>query len=233
MIDLTCGETVRMEALARWPGAGPLVGPEKFVRAAERTGWVAEFDLHVLGLVAEQVARWTQAGLRPAVSVNFATATFEDERNVQHAVDILQNFAVDPSSISLEVTATSQVETSSVRQTLDKFRDAGFRISIDDFGTHDSLFEQLRSTTADELKIDREFIAQLSDSRVSTIVGSIIELAHTLGVAVVAEGVETEHEVSCLIDLECDLAQGRWFSPPVAAHDAFGLFAVKHELPVS
>jgi EAL domain-containing protein (putative c-di-GMP-specific phosphodiesterase class I) len=233
IIDLTNGATVRLEALARWPEAGPLVGPDQFVRAAERCGWAPELDLHVLELVARQVSTWMAAGLHPTVSVNFSTCTLQDSRNVQHAIDILRRFRVDPTTIQIEVTETSRSELPEVAATLERFQTAGFRVSLDDFGTRDSLFDQLRSSAADELKIDREFIAEMDEPRVRTIVGSIIDLAHALEVEVVAEGVETDAELGWLLDLGCDFGQGFRFSPPVDAHDAFGLFDQTLDLTAS
>ncbi len=229
LIDLRDGSTARVEALARWPMGEPH-GPDEFVEAAERSDTVAELDLYVIRTVVEQIVSWQRAGLEPLVSVNMSQRTLARIGAVETAIDIVLDAGVHPSAIQIEVTETAEADLRVVTLAIDDLRAAGFRVALDDFGTRYSFLPHLLATMADELKIDRLFVRFLPEQRARLIMTSIVDLAHDLGLEVVAEGVETPEQLACIRALGCDVVQGFLFSPAVAADAVAAAFGQFHDL---
>lgn len=224
LIDVRDGSTVRVEALARWPGGAPH-GPDVFVDAAEKTDTVTQLDLHMIALVVRQIAEWQAAGVSPLVSVNLSQRTLARPGAIETAIDIVLDAGIDPVIIQFEVTETAEADLRVVTLAIDELRTAGFRVALDDFGTRYSFLPHLLATVADELKIDRLFVKFLPADRAQRIMRSVIDLAHELGLAVVAEGVETVEQLACVRALGCDVVQGFLFSAavdPIVAAEEFG-----------
>jgi EAL domain-containing protein (putative c-di-GMP-specific phosphodiesterase class I) len=223
VVHASDGTPVGYEALVRWqhPERG-LVPPAEFIPLAEETGAVTEIGRWVLREAVFQCAAWSAASARPLrISVNLSPRQMLDEDIPALVAEVLTDSGLPAGQLTLEVTEGVFVhDVDRVVGQLHRLRALGVRIAIDDFGTGFSSLSYLRRLPADVLKIDRSFVADLPGSRSSaSLVASIIELAHTLHLDVVAEGVETDAQRRCLVDLGCGLAQGYFFARPGPAED--------------
>ncbi|WP_051684391.1 bifunctional diguanylate cyclase/phosphodiesterase [Blastococcus sp. URHD0036] len=219
-VDVRTGRTVGVEALVRWahPTRG-LLGPAEFLPVAEAHGLMGALTDQVLAGAIAQLAQWQRRGLELRMSVNLSASNLLDSRLPRRVADLLTEHAVPAGSLTLEVTETvllaDSERTASVMAAL---RALDVDISIDDFGTGYCSLAYLRQLPLSELKLDRSFTADLvSDARTEAIVASTVELAHRLGLRVVAEGVEDECTLARLSALGCDESQGFLHSPPLAA----------------
>ena len=221
VVSITGGHVVGAEALVRWnrPGRG-LVPPIEFIGVAEQTGLIAEIWRWMVGDALKHLVGWQQtAGVPISVSLNLSARQFSDPSTVDHFVSCVEKMGIDPQDVVVEVTETAAVtDPERMHEVLSAFRLLKVRIALDDFGTGYSTLAELERTPFDELKIDRSFISRLgSDRRQQSIVAGMVRLAHTLGMVVVAEGVETADQLMQLTDLGVDLAQGFYLGRPVEA----------------
>ena len=209
-----------LEALVRWnhPQLGP-VPPSEFVPLAEQTGTIGELTRWVLRTAIEQLAHWRAAGFETEVAVNLSASDLSDAELPDGILALLLQADVLPRQLLLEITESAIMgEPEKAVRVMRRLREAGIRFSIDDFGTGHSSLAQLKALPVDELKIDRSFIRDLEQgTRDDAIVRSAIDLAHSLGLKVVAEGIETPAAWTALIHLGCDYAQGYFVSRPIAA----------------
>ena len=236
-IDLASGRIIGMEALVRWqhPERG-LVGPLEFIGVAEETGLIIPIGNWVLRTACLQNRQWQREGLRPIrVAVNLSARQFVRDDLAQSVAATLAEIGLSPADLELELTESlvmSDVERGIGM--LGALKQLGVRIAVDDFGTGYSSLAYLRRLPIDVLKIDRSFVSDVGSSDGDAIVASIIALAHTLKLKVVAEGVETIEQLDYLRLNQCDEMQGYYFSKPVPA-EAFAelLRADRHaQLPV-
>ncbi|MFO0234418.1 MAG: putative bifunctional diguanylate cyclase/phosphodiesterase [Burkholderiales bacterium] len=214
-VDARTGELVACEALVRWrhPERG-LVHPAAFVPIAEETGLIDQLDAWVLGEACRAARRWRDAGTPCRVSVNIAASHFRDDRLLADLRAALDAAGVEPGLLTIELTESMLMDgiDGSLR-TLSALRALGVSISLDDFGTGWSSLTYLKRMPIDELKIDRSFVSGLpGDAGDSAIVRSVITLAASLGLTVVAEGVETREQADWLAREGCDLLQGWLFA---------------------
>jgi diguanylate cyclase (GGDEF)-like protein len=217
VIDLAGGHAVGVEALVRWerPGHG-LVPPGDFVPVAEQAGIINELGVWVLRHAARDAAAWHAAtGLNVAVNVSASQLT--DPGLTDAVLDALADAELPGNALSLELTETAYTSASDAAvAALQAVRERGVRIALDDFGSGYSSLERVRRFPVDVIKIDRSSVVALPNGeRDVTIVRAIIELAHALGVPVVAEGVEVMEEHDALVRLGCDLAQGFLYARPL------------------
>jgi diguanylate cyclase (GGDEF)-like protein len=224
-VRLDDGEITGFEALVRWqhPERG-LVPPIEFVPLAEETGAIIAIGRWVLRQAVAQGAAWSAAAERPLkMSVNLSPRQLMDDDVPALVGEVLAETGFPAAQLTLEVTEGVLVhDVERVVAQLHALRAVGVGIAIDDFGTGFSSLSYLRRLPADVLKIDRSFVTDLTDGGSSTsLVSSIIELARTLGLDVIAEGVETEAQRVALQDLQCAQAQGYLFARPQPA-DSFG-----------
>jgi diguanylate cyclase (GGDEF)-like protein len=218
-IDISTGVITGAEALLRWthPSRG-LVSPARFIPVAEDCGLILPIGAWVLREACTQARAWLDQGLPLAtMAVNVSAMEFRDENFLQGLFEILGETGLDPDYLELELTESvlmKQAEsTASILQVL---RDRGVKVAIDDFGTGYSSLSYLRKFPVDALKIDQSFVRQISTlGDDATIVTAVIGMAHSLGLRVVAEGVETLDELEFLRVRQCDEAQGFYFSRPV------------------
>ncbi|MGX5654710.1 putative bifunctional diguanylate cyclase/phosphodiesterase [Geodermatophilus nigrescens] len=222
-VDLSDGRTTGYEALVRWhhPTRG-LVPPAEFIPQAEAGGQVVEIGAWVLEQAVRQAAAWSAEAGRPVgMAVNLSPRQLDDDGVVALVAATLADAGLPAGQLTLEVTEGVLLrDVDRVVGRLAALRELGVRIAIDDFGTGYSSMSYLRRLPADVLKIDRSFVAELgSDGRSTTLVASMIELARSLGLEVVAEGVETARQHALLGDLACSHAQGHLFGRPQPAHD--------------
>ncbi|TFV82812.1 bifunctional diguanylate cyclase/phosphodiesterase [Blastococcus sp. CT_GayMR16] len=220
-VRLTDGRTTGFEALVRWnhPDRG-LIPPVEFIPLAEETGAITGIGRWVLSEALRQGAEWTATTGTPLrMAVNLSPRQFQDGDVVADVVAALEETGFPAGQLTLEVTEGVLVrDVDAVVAQLEALRTLGIRIAIDDFGTGFSGLSYLRHLPADIIKIDRSFVSDLPTGRsATTLITSIVELARTLGLDVVAEGVETEDQRQALRELDCAQAQGYLFARPEPA----------------
>jgi diguanylate cyclase len=218
IVDLRTGEVTALEALLRWehPEQGRLM-PEDFIRIAEQTGIILQLTEFSID---RGFADWSLKSGRPplAIAANLSPQTLHNAVLPDRIRHVLNTHGVAPSSLVLEITENvimSDPERST--QCLTELHDMGVRIAVDDFGTGYSSLSYLRQLPVDELKIDRSFVIGMASGEDDALVRGIIDLAHSLRLRVVAEGVETEDVRNRLRALGCDAAQGFFIHRPAAA----------------
>ena len=226
-ISTLTGQVLGVEALARWehPRLG-FIPPSTFVPIAEETNLIGTLGEWVLEAACAQARRWQDGGLpHLTVSVNLSPRQFVSNSVAQLVGDVLHRTGLDPSALELEVTESVLVEhMEATAASLAELRAMGVRCSIDDFGTGYSALTYLAEMPVDAIKIDPTFVRRIDDEdRTAPIVGAVIALAHSLGLEVVAEGVETLAQLRFLQDEGCDQVQGYLFSPPVPPEEIVAL----------
>lgn len=220
--DLTSGSISGFEALLRWqhPERG-LVSPMEFIPVLEDTGLIVPVGEWVLKTVCEQISSWKEQGIRPVpVSVNVSARQFREE-NLDAFIRCVDQTSVDPSLIKLELTESLLMkDVEATARILADLKAFGMQLSVDDFGTGYSSLAYLKRFPLDELKIDRAFIRDVTDnSDDAEITLAIINLAHSLKLSVVAEGVETKAQLDFLHMHGCDEIQGFYFARPMLAEE--------------
>lgn len=223
-------ETV--EALVRWhhPEHGSLQ-PEQFIALAESAGLIRQLTLHVLEQSLSAASGWRQRGYDVGVAVNLSARQLSDHSLTGHLAERLAHWGLPASRLVVEVTESSLMDEHQAGRVLRDLRDLGVRLSIDDFGTGYSSLVRLQRLSVDELKVDRSFVAGLTrGSNDEILVRSIVDLAHNLGLQVVAEGVETESVAEHLRALGCDRLQGFLLGRPMPLDAMTAVLAVQHRL---
>ena len=216
-IDLATGRTKGVEALVRWlhPARG-IVPPAEFVPFAERTGFVRTVTRCVLEMALRRCGQWLAQGIRLQMSVNISVRDLQNPELPDIVASLLASSSVPAELVCLEITESSFMENPErAVDTLGRLHALGVRLSIDDFGTGFSSLAYLRKLRVHEMKIDRTFIAAMEDANDMVIVRSTIDLAHNLGLRVVAEGIEDERSLARLRSMGCDEAQGYFMSRPL------------------
>jgi predicted signal transduction protein with EAL and GGDEF domain len=216
------GDPIGAEALLRWnhPQRGLLL-PDDFVPIAEHTGLIRELTGWVLSAAARQARRWQDDGLDLSVAINISPRDLLDPTFPNEVAEVLRRSELDPERLELEITENSAItDLPRARAILAELRGLGVRLAIDDFGTGNSSLAHFRHLPIDTLKIDRSFVTKMVDSPDdSAIVHSTIELAHDLGLRVVAEGVESADCNDRLAQFGCDLVQGYLYGRPAPAEE--------------
>jgi EAL domain-containing protein (putative c-di-GMP-specific phosphodiesterase class I) len=220
--ELGTGTVVGVEALARWehPRLG-LVGPTEFVPIAEQTGLIAPLTSYVLDSALRQVREWKDEGRELSVAVNLSARSFLDTQLAVEIPRLLAKHDVDARLLELEITESMlMLDPGRAQAVLERLSRIGLTLSVDDFGTGYSSLANLKRLPVDVIKIDKSFVMDMAiDASDAAIVRSTIDLAHNLGLRVVAEGVESHQSWTSLKDLGCDLAQGFYVSRPLPAAD--------------
>ncbi|MBS3804213.1 MAG: EAL domain-containing protein [Oleiphilaceae bacterium] len=218
IVNTASGTLVGAEALLRWnnPAMG-MVMPDKFIPLAEETGLITPIGEWVLLEACEAAMRWENAtGLKLSIAVNVSPRQFRDPGFVDMVVSAVERTGISPVRLELEITERlildNTIETAEILRRLD---DYGVRLSVDDFGTGFSALSYLKSYPFDTLKIDKSFIRDvMTQQGDASLVKAIINMAHSLGLTVIAEGVEEEPQTRFLMDNDCDFAQGYFYSRP-------------------
>ncbi len=231
-INLAKGSLAGFEALVRWnhPERGLLM-PAEFIPYAEIGEMIVPLTYQVIEKAIRQLKLWNDEGIQTSIACNLSTRLLMDEDLSYHIEAFLSNYKVDPSSLELEITETALIsEPERAREILNRISGMGIRLSIDDFGTGYSSLALLKSLPLNALKIDLLFISQmLRSEQDAIIVSSTINLAHNLGLKVVAEGVECRETLEKLRELGCDEAQGYFIGLPMCAEVA-GQWMERQEL---
>ncbi|NJN86019.1 MAG: GGDEF domain-containing response regulator [Leptolyngbyaceae cyanobacterium SL_7_1] len=221
IVNLTQPQLLAVEALARWhhPQRGH-ISPVEFIPVAEETGLITELGRWVLEEACSQLSHWKQLHSQyslPRISVNLSAKQLSQHRFVAMLDESLQRFGLQGTDLELEITESVLMENAGVAATLlTQLKERGIQISIDDFGTGYSSLSYLTTLPIDAVKIDRSFIqGMVTNDQQFSIVKAIVAMAHTLKLAVVAEGIETLAQVNCLRSLGCESGQGYLFSRPL------------------
>ncbi len=223
---------VGFEALLRWdcPGRG-LIGPDRFIPLAEETGLIVPLGRWVLEEACRRLRSWMDAGLpfgrSLRMNVNVSRRQLAKPDFVPMVAELLERYRLPASCLELEVTESVIMEQQDlVLRSLEGIRDLGVLLAIDDFGTGYSSLSCLHEYPFDVLKIDKSFIQNMqAKMELGAVIQAIVTLAHTLGIEVVAEGIETDGELAALQAHECDLGQGYFFAKPLKPDDAIAFVA--------
>ncbi|MRX06585.1 EAL domain-containing protein [Pseudoduganella sp. FT25W] len=224
-IDLASGDIIGAEALLRWHPAGQhLIMPDAFISIAEETGLIVPIGEWVLRTACAQQVAWRRAGLPDLrVAVNLSARQFRQPGLDAMVARVLADTGCPPGRLELEITESVLMDRpDAAAQTLQRLSDMGVQLAIDDFGTGYSSLSYLKRFPINALKIDRSFVRDIAvhsaaDNDDGAIASAVIALAHSMGLTVVAEGVETPRQHDFLRELHCDQAQGFYFSEPMSA----------------
>lgn len=219
ILQVAEGRLVSAEALLRWrhPQRG-MVPTGEFIQLAEEKGLIRDIGAWVLEQVCQTLGRWRALGLHIPLAINLSSAQIARGLSVGTLTDLFERYRLNPQSVAFEVTERVLLaDGSQTQQWVDEIRDLGIQLNLDDFGTGYSSLSCLRQFSVDRVKIDLSFVRDMvTDTEHRVWVEAILALSRTLGIEVVAEGVETQEQFALLQQLGCDFAQGYYFSPPVA-----------------
>ena len=220
-----------VEALVRWdrPGNG-IVGPAEFIGLSEETGLIAPLGRWVLERATAQMSEWRERYPHAAdlgLTVNVSGRQLARPEFLEEVRAALQRGALDPESLGLEITESVLMkDASSPRSTLEALRKMGVRVLLDDFGTGYSSLSRLKGLPVDAIKVDRSFVDGLgAEEQDTAIVSAIVDIADSLGLGAIAEGVETSDQLAALRELGCHGAQGYLFAAPLPADEFEALLA--------
>lgn len=220
MVDFKSGRIFCAEALVRWqhPEYG-LIPPEEFIPSAEQTGVIRPLTLWVIDQALGQAKRWTRIGLELRISINLSVRSLQDRQLPGQVQQLIDRHRVNPGCVILEITESAIMsDPLTARRVMRRLSNMGFQLSIDDFGTGYSSLAYLKQLPVDEIKIDKSFVTRMDqDENDAVIVRATIDLAHNLGMKVVAEGVESTDVWDLLEMLGCDTAQGYFIRRPLDA----------------
>lgn len=234
-VDLHSGNIVGMEALIRWqhPLRG-MISPQYFIGLAEETGLIVPIGAWVLTTACQQARTWQMQGLgKLQLSVNLSARQFTHANLVEHIAQTLRRTGLPAQNLEIELTESLVMkDVERAIRTLRELKALGVKLSIDDFGTGYSSLSYLKRFPIDVLKIDQSFVRDITlDADDAAITRSIISLAHSLRLTVIAEGVESDAQLAFLRRYRCDQMQGYFFSRPVCAMDFETLLLLPKTLP--
>lgn len=221
-ISTRSGEIIGMEALIRWrhPTLG-FIPPDRFISIAEEIGVISSIDNFVLNEAVKNTKRWNEDGYNLRVSVNISGLEIEEDSLNERVAETLKEFNFDSEYLELEITESFFMNfDEKQRERLATLRDMNIKLSIDDFGTGYSSLGYLKKLPVDILKIDQSFVKELATSdNDKTLVATIIQMAHDLGLLVIAEGVEEKEHLDFLKSMGCDELQGYFIGKPMRQED--------------
>jgi len=216
-VDVASRAVTGVEALVRWqhPERG-LLGPDRFLGLFEQSGLIGPLAMDVLNQAVMQQASWASQNVDLSVAVNLSAANLADAELPEKVADVFRQRGVSPSSVVLEITEDSlMADADQSLDVLERLYALGVELSVDDYGTGFSSLAYLRDLPVHELKLDRAFLAAAShDDRAVAIIRSTIDLAHSLDLRIVAEGVETDENLALIAGMGCDIAQGYLLGRP-------------------
>lgn len=222
-VKMATGDVLGFEALVRWQRNGTLLGPAQFITLAEDSNRIQEIDAYVLDRAVGIVADWNELhGTCFEVSVNLSGGHFVSQNSLPFVREALARHDFAAELLTLEITETVQLGSWDIAEKIvSELKAMGCRISIDDFGTGYSSLVYLRTISADELKIDKSLIDEIEVSQEARfILDAVLDLASSLGLDVVVEGIERDEQRAFLHGLGCEIGQGYLFGKPLAAAEA-------------
>jgi EAL domain-containing protein (putative c-di-GMP-specific phosphodiesterase class I)/GGDEF domain-containing protein len=216
-IDLETNEVMGTEALLRWDNDGKSnMSTAKFIKIAEDAGIISDITKWVIKNAVEQLKKWQEDGIKTKIAVNISSKDLKNDSIIDYTVNCIKASQIEATMLEFELTERTIVENENrAEYLLNRIKDIGIRISLDDFGTgHNSLVHLIR-LPIDYIKIDKIFIDNIHDIHNRNLIQGVINLVHNLGMKVIAEGVETEEQMMLLSDMGCDNIQGYYFSKPL------------------
>ncbi|HET6465417.1 MAG TPA: EAL domain-containing protein, partial [Nitrospiria bacterium] len=221
-IDLKTRRVIGVEALVRWrhPEHG-FVPPDQFIEPAEQTGLIKPLTLWIFNTAKRQQSAWERVGINLLMSVNLSTRNLHDPHFPDQISEILQIAGGKPDRLELEITESAiMADPARALEAITKLRTMGIRFAIDDFGIGYSSLAYLKRLPVDAIKIDKSFVINMIENQNdAVIVRSTIDLAHNLGLKVIAEGIENKAVWDQLAALGCDAAQGYYMCRPIPADE--------------
>ena len=221
--DITSEKIIGAEALVRWdhPSRG-MLSPGRFIPLCEENGFICIIDFYMMEEVCKRMKRWKEEGKKLIkVSINFSRLHLPDKGFVDRLVDIVKKYDLEPANIEIELTETvAYEEMDNLLEVMHKIKEAGFGLSMDDFGSGYSSLNLLREMPVDVLKLDKGFLddcAGNSSTREKRIISHVISMAKDLEISVLAEGVETVQQKEFLKESNCDMIQGYYYAKPMPA----------------
>ena len=233
-LDLSSSKLVGFELLSRWNLAnGSSVPPAEFIPIAEETGLIHDLGWQIMEATARSIADWSGKISGMSLAVNVSSRQLQRPGFIDRLRALISEYALQPGTLTLEITESVLLDDpDAALAQLRRIRDLGVRLAIDDFGTGYSSLSYLRRLPIDDVKIDREFIVDLTSSTPGrTIVDAVVRMCHALGYRVIAEGVETLGQAELLLALGCDIGQGYIFGRPTPEADAQQLTRAVGALP--
>ena len=225
---------VGFEALMRWNRNGKLTSPAEFIPMLESSGKIIEIGNWMLDQTCQQLKSWQNAGIETRIAVNISPIQFRDPDFYDRVVEVLAKNEIDARSLDLEITEGAIIsDVNRTVDTLNKLKSLGCMISIDDFGTGYSSLAYLKNFPIDLLKIDRAFIKDIPDRDDGMIASSIVVLGLSLGMEVLAEGVETKEQLEFLALHDCDYFQGYYGSKPLPPEACFRLLMNQQQVSLA
>ena len=217
-LDLQSGEIVGAEALLRWRHDGEIIPPFEFIPHLESSRRITEVTRWILETACAQIKKWNEDGLRLKIAVNISAIDLHDPNFADAVTSAIERHQIEASQLELEITEGVLIEgVEAVTEEMTRLKQTGLTISIDDFGTGYSSLAYIRQLPIDKLKIDREFVKEIPDGDDGAIASTMILLAKSLGLGLVAEGIETEEQREFFRSRDCELFQGFLASRPVSA----------------
>lgn len=222
-IDMKTGRLCGAEALARWVHEGKMIPPSEFIPALERDGRITRLDFEILRGTCALISKWKKEGrMVPPIAVNLSKRNLRDPELCDKLLQILARYRVSPNNIIFELTETYEYgDITAMAVFFKELKARGIATAIDDFGTGQSSMNLIRRVRPDVLKLDKDFLKGISDDEETEpeLIKSVINLAYSMNIEVVAEGVETEAQKDLLLDCGCERAQGFLYDKPIAATD--------------
>ncbi|MCA9138689.1 MAG: EAL domain-containing protein [Planctomycetales bacterium] len=234
-VNLETGKVIGVEALLRWRNDGEVIPPYRFIHLLERSREILPVSNWIIRESCRQLAIWDKQGYDVEISINVSALQFNDVSFLPCIIDSVNEFGIEPGRLDFEITEGLLIDdVNEAVAKLNKIKELGSSISIDDFGTGYSSLSYLRQFPLDRLKIDRAFVKDIPDADDGVIASSIIVLAKSLGLKVLAEGVETVDQLNFLKHHDCDEYQGYYMSQPAPPDEVTAFFTkspshVEHE----
>ena len=231
-VSLNDRKIIGAEALIRWPNDKyPGISPAEFIPLMEKTDLIKAIDLWVFKETCINLKKWLSTKPDLVVSINLSAKHFNDNSVIYEIENILSKTKVSAKNLEIEITEGVLIsKTEKAEVILNKLKEIGFSISLDDFGSGYSSLSYLKQLPINRLKIDRAFVIDLEKNKDSqAIIEAIINLANSLDLSVIAEGIETDHQANILTELQCDEGQGYLFSKPCPADDYYKLLEADYK----
>ena len=215
------GKVVGAEALARWNHSEMgFLPPYKFIPLFEKNGLITQLDMYIWEQVCKILNEWKKLNLDLFISINISPKDFYFTDVVSVIVKLIKKYDIEPRKLRIEITETAMMSNPEERiDILNKFRDAGFIVEMDDFGSGYSSLNTLKDMPVDLLKIDMKFLSKDNDERANIIIKNIINLTNDLNIVSLTEGVETKEQFEGLLAMGCELFQGYYFSKPMPVEE--------------
>ena len=222
-VDYETGKIIGAEALCRWnPAQKGWISPAEFIPALEEAGLIYDLDRYVWDKVCQDLRRWKEEGSHRTVSVNLSRSDFAKDRNIpDHFKALIERYGLTPDQLHIEITETAYVDHPELLvDTTDQLRAYGFQVEMDDFGSGYSSLNMLKEVQLDRIKLDLRFLTETGDAdRGRVIITHVIRMAQSLGMNLIAEGVEHEEQARFLQSQGCSEMQGYYFYKPMPCRE--------------